>query len=49
MTTSSPVLVGHRGAAALDPENTLRSFRCGVAEGAALLECDVTSAPTGRT
>ena len=36
-----PAVVGHRGAAALDPENTVRSFRRGVAEGSALLECDV--------
>ena len=48
MTTSSPVLVGHRGAAALDPENTLRSFRRGVAEGAALLECDVHLSADGQ-
>jgi glycerophosphoryl diester phosphodiesterase len=48
MTPSSPVLVGHRGAAALDPENSLRSFRRGVAEGAALLECDVHLSADGR-
>lgn len=36
-----PALVGHRGAAALDPENTVLSFRRAIAEGAELLECDV--------
>ena len=48
MTTSQPLLVGHRGAAALDPENTVRSFRRGVAEGSALLECDVHLSADGR-
>ncbi|HIY25181.1 MAG TPA: glycerophosphodiester phosphodiesterase [Candidatus Brachybacterium merdigallinarum] len=36
-----PALVGHRGAAEVDPENTLRSFRRGIADGSQLLECDV--------
>ncbi|MFC0673665.1 glycerophosphodiester phosphodiesterase [Brachybacterium hainanense] len=36
-----PRIVGHRGAAALAPENTLASFRRAVADGAQLLECDV--------
>ena len=48
MTTTQPLLVGHRGAAALDPENTVRSFRRGVAEGSALLECDVHLSADGR-
>lgn len=48
MTANSPVLVGHRGAAALEPENTLRSFRRGVAEGAGLLECDVHLSADGQ-
>ncbi len=48
MTPTQPALVGHRGAAALDPENTLRSFRRGVAEGSALLECDVHLSADGQ-
>lgn len=43
-----PELVGHRGAAALAPENTLLSFRRGVAEGSALLECDVHLSADGH-
>lgn len=38
---AAPALVGHRGAAALEPENTVASFRRGIADGAELLECDV--------
>jgi glycerophosphoryl diester phosphodiesterase len=48
MTTTQPALVGHRGAAALEPENTVRSFRRGVAEGSALLECDVHLSADGH-
>ncbi len=33
--------IGHRGAAALEPENTLRSFRRAEAEGADILELDL--------
>ncbi|MGY5765996.1 glycerophosphodiester phosphodiesterase [Brachybacterium sp. DNPG3] len=36
-----PMIIGHRGAAALAPENTLKAFRRGVAAGADQLECDV--------
>lgn len=36
-----PRVVGHRGAALLEPENTLRSFRRALADGADALECDV--------
>lgn len=43
-----PAVVGHRGAAELDPENTVRSFRRGVAEGSALLECDVHLSADGH-
>lgn len=39
--STSPKIVGHRGAAAVEPENTLRSFRRAIADGAELLECDV--------
>lgn len=33
--------IGHRGAAGLEPENTLRSFHCAAAEGADVLELDL--------
>jgi glycerophosphoryl diester phosphodiesterase len=36
-----PLRIGHRGAAALAPENTLRSFRAAVAAGVDLVEFDV--------
>jgi glycerophosphoryl diester phosphodiesterase len=36
-----PLRIGHRGAAALAPENTLESFRAGVAAGVDLVEFDV--------
>jgi glycerophosphoryl diester phosphodiesterase len=36
-----PLLIGHRGAAALAPENTLASFRAAVAAGVDLVEFDV--------
>src|SRR5690625_5481019 len=34
-------IVGHRGAALVEPENTLASFHRAVADGADILECDV--------
>ena len=34
-------LVGHRGAAGIAPENTLRAFRAGLDHGADVIECDV--------
>lgn len=37
----TPEIVGHRGAALLEPENTLAAFRRGVADGASAIECDV--------
>ena len=43
-----PRLVGHRGAAEVEPENTVRSFRRGVADGSAWLECDVHLSADGR-
>jgi glycerophosphoryl diester phosphodiesterase len=36
-----PLRIGHRGAAALAPENTLRSFRAGMEAGVDLVELDV--------
>lgn len=36
-----PLRIGHRGAAALAPENTLRSFRAAVEAGVDLIEFDV--------
>jgi glycerophosphoryl diester phosphodiesterase len=39
--------IGHRGAAALAPENTLRSFRAAAAHGVDLVEFDVLDLPRG--
>jgi glycerophosphoryl diester phosphodiesterase len=36
-----PIVIGHRGAAGVAPENTLASFERGLADGAAILESDV--------
>jgi glycerophosphoryl diester phosphodiesterase len=36
-----PLVIGHRGAAALAPENTLRSLEAAVAAGADLVEFDI--------
>ncbi|MBZ0213572.1 MAG: glycerophosphodiester phosphodiesterase, partial [Nitrospirae bacterium] len=36
-----PQVIGHRGAAAHAPENTLRGFRLAIASGAVATECDV--------
>lgn len=40
--------IGHRGAAGLEPENTLRSFRRAAAEGAGVLEVDLRLTVDGR-
>jgi glycerophosphoryl diester phosphodiesterase len=42
-----PLRIGHRGAAALAPENTLRSFRAAVDAGVDIVEFDVIAAPGG--
>ncbi|MBE9403306.1 glycerophosphodiester phosphodiesterase [Brachybacterium sp. Marseille-Q2903] len=48
MTRTQPLVVGHRGAAHLAPENTLSSFRRALADGADLLECDVHLSSDGQ-
>ena len=42
-----PLRIGHRGAPALAPENTLRSFRAAVDAGVDLVEFDVIAGPDG--
>lgn len=42
-----PLRIGHRGAAALAPENTLASFRAALEEGVDLIEFDVITGPRG--
>ncbi len=41
MVMNKKILYGHRGASALQPENTLESFRQALADGATALELDV--------
>jgi glycerophosphoryl diester phosphodiesterase len=43
-----PIRIGHRGAAALAPENTLEALRAGIAHGCDYVEFDVLSNPDGR-
>jgi glycerophosphoryl diester phosphodiesterase len=43
-----PAIVGHRGASAHAPENTLAAFRRAIEDGAALLECDVHLSADGQ-
>jgi glycerophosphoryl diester phosphodiesterase len=43
-----PLRIGHRGAPALAPENTLRSFRAAVEAGVDLVEFDVIAGPGGE-
>jgi glycerophosphoryl diester phosphodiesterase len=42
-----PLRIGHRGAAALAPENTIRSLRAAVEHGVHLVEFDVLDLPRG--
>ena len=42
-----PLRIGHRGAKALAPENTLRAFRAAVETGVDLVELDVIAGPDG--
>ncbi len=42
------LVVGHRGAAGLEPENTLRSFRRAAREGADAIELDLRFSRDGR-
>ena len=43
-----PLLGGHRGNPADQPENTLRSFKSAIAAGCDLIECDVHLSSDGR-
>ncbi|HEX7349785.1 glycerophosphodiester phosphodiesterase [Brachybacterium sp.] len=45
---SRPAIVGHRGASAHAPENTLGAFRRAIEDGAQLLECDVHLSADGE-
>ncbi len=42
------VRVGHKGAAALAPENTIASLAAAIAQGVDMVEFDVVDAPDGR-
>jgi glycerophosphoryl diester phosphodiesterase len=42
-----PLVIGHRGAAALAPENTLRALRAAHAAGVDMIEFDVLALPSG--
>ena len=43
----SPLILGHRGASALAPENTLAAFSCAISDGADGIEFDVRLARDG--
>ena len=42
-----PIRIGHRGAAAIAPENTLEALRAGIEQGCDYVEFDVLSKPDG--
>lgn len=44
---TAPILIGHRGSCARSPENTLRSFRSAVEEGAQVVELDLRLSADG--
>ena len=48
MTSPCPLIVGHRGAADIAPENTLKAFRRALVDGADMLECDVHLSADGH-
>jgi glycerophosphoryl diester phosphodiesterase len=48
MEEPSMIVVGHRGAALLEPENTLRGFRRAIALGVDFVECDVHLTTDGQ-
>lgn len=48
MTTHRPLLIGHRGARGLAPENTLLAMDAGIAAGCTWLELDVQLHPSGN-
>jgi len=39
--TATPLILGHRGASAIAPENTLAAFACAIRDGADGIEFDV--------
>lgn len=43
----TPIVIGHRGAAGVAPENTVESFRRGVADGARIVETDLHATRDG--
>ncbi len=46
--TKEPIVIGHRGASGLAPENTMPSFERALAEGADWVECDVRTTKDDR-
>ena len=48
MNTKAPLLIGHRGARGLAPENTLLALDAGIAAGCPWLEFDVQRHPSGQ-
>lgn len=47
-SSTRPLIIGHRGALACAPENTLAAFRTGLAQGADGVECDVHLSRDGQ-